>query len=72
MESYISSPWNGRVRIKKTLDEFITSEKQKDLIERGKKIHNILYHIKSFNDLEEGLNISVNKNSLQMFNLSEK
>tara|TARA_B100001750_G_scaffold206149_1_gene183636 strand:- start:15957 stop:19235 length:3279 start_codon:yes stop_codon:yes gene_type:complete len=62
MESYISSPWNGRVRIKKTLDEFITSEKQKDLIERGKKIHNILYHIKSFNDLEEGLNISVNKN----------
>ena len=62
MESYISSPWNGRVRIKKTLDELITSEKQKVLIERGKKIHDILYHIKSFNDLEEGLDISVNKN----------
>ena len=31
-------------------------------LERGKKIHNILHHIKSFNDLEEGLNISVNKN----------
>jgi len=62
MESYISSPWNGRVRIKKTLDELITSEKQKVLIERGKKIHDILYHIKSFNDLEEGLDISINKN----------
>lgn len=61
LNNYPSYSWRDRIRIRTSSEKGIDF----DNINRGKKIHDILYFINNYNDLNKGIEIAESKNIIE-------
>lgn len=61
LNNYPSYSWRDRIRIRTSSEKGIDFEN----INRGKKIHDILYFINNYNDLNESIEIAESKNIIE-------
>jgi hypothetical protein len=61
LKNYPSYSWRDRIRIRTSSEKGIDF----DNINRGKKIHDILYFINNYNDLNKGIEIAESKNIIE-------